>query len=57
MYLHVLLVLLMIIHVTSLAVANGNHTDDVEHELIAQNCWFDVMLKFRSIAQRPLGTY
>ena len=47
----------MIIHVTSLAVANGNHTDDVEHELIAQNCWFDVMLKFRSIAQRPLGTY
>ena len=51
----VVMVMFIIIH--SLAVAIGNTTDDVDNELISHNCWLDVLLKFRSIAQRPLGAY
>ena len=45
----------LFIALVSLAVVNGNNFDDVDSELVAQNCWVDVMLKFRTIAQRPLG--
>ena len=39
----------------SLAVVNGNSSEELDSELVAQHCWLDVMLKFRSVAQRPLG--
>jgi len=34
---------------------DGNSVEEMDIELVAQSYWVDVMLKFRIIAQRPLG--
>lgn len=45
----------MIILFISLAVVNGNSSEEIDSDLVAQHCWLDVMLRFRNVAQTPLG--